>query len=107
MLATVPFTNAHRQLVVSLYRQACKTARFWNTTPEDVAREHMAIRRRFDIYKNTSDPAEVERLVASTKALLKKYQHPDPIIPPTRPGGTKFDRYLPPLYGAVFPVSGI
>jgi len=35
-------------------------------------------------------------LVAEAERLLKEYKHPEPIKVPTAPGGTKYERNLPP-----------
>lgn len=34
-------------------------------------------------------------LFTETEKLLQKWKHPDPYVPPTAPGGSKFERNLP------------
>jgi hypothetical protein len=38
----------------------------------------------------------VQALVEETERILQTWKHPEPYIPPTAPGGTKYERNLPP-----------
>jgi hypothetical protein len=38
----------------------------------------------------------VQALVEETERILQAWKHPEPYIPPTAPGGTKYERNLPP-----------
>ena len=53
------------------------------------------IRHQFDENKDLTDKYELSNLIKQTSGLLAKYRHPDPIIPPQRPGGTSFERNIP------------
>ncbi|GMM32283.1 hypothetical protein DAMA08_050280 [Martiniozyma asiatica (nom. inval.)] len=96
MPAPVPFSPANVKQVASLYRKSLRTARNWiNQTP--FYREKAAeIRLRFEQNKNISNPSELAKIIEQTELLLAKYNHPDPIIPPKRPGGIMYDRNAPP-----------
>lgn len=73
----------------------------------------MYIRSLFDANKNIRDPRQQrvwsapscrlapmlmtiqQVLFAETEKLLQKWKHPDPYIPPTAPGGSKYERNIP------------
>jgi hypothetical protein len=38
----------------------------------------------------------MQALVEETEQILQSWKHPEPYIPPTAPGGTKYERNLPP-----------
>lgn len=40
----------------------------------------------------------VQEIIEQTEELLNSYKHPDPYRPPTAPGGSKYQRNLPPPY---------
>lgn len=96
MPAPVPFSAANAKHVSSLFRKSLRTARNWiNQTP--AYREKAAeIRLQFEQNKSIADPAQLQIVLKRTEDLLAKYQHPDPIIPPKRPGGIMYDRNAPP-----------
>ncbi|KAI4165051.1 MAG: hypothetical protein LQ342_001328 [Letrouitia transgressa] len=60
---------SNRQAVVSLYRRCLKLSLDWA------------------VHRNA--------LFQETEELLEKWKHPDPYIPPTAPGGSKFERNMP------------
>ena len=39
---------------------------------------------------------DFQALVEETERILEGWKHPEPYIPPTAPGGTKYERNLPP-----------
>ncbi|AWU74426.1 hypothetical protein CAS74_004398 [Pichia kudriavzevii] len=98
MPAPVPFSPENVKLVVSLYRRSLRTARNWINQQHFYRQKAAEIRLRFDQHKNISDPVELQRVLKETGELLAKYQHPDPIIPPKRPGGIMYDRNAPPRH---------
>lgn len=55
----------------------------------------MRIRALFDANKHIDDVNELEKVIKDTKLKLQEWKHPDPYIPPGRPGGTKWERNLP------------
>lgn len=42
------------------------------------------------------DPRQQRALFRETEDLLEKWKHPDPFRAPTAPGGSKYERNLPP-----------
>lgn len=81
---------------MTLYRRSLILARDWINKRDHYRQKAMEIRSQFELYKDVGNPKEVEELINKTKFMLDKYKHPDPYIPPTRPGGTKFERYIAP-----------
>jgi len=56
----------------------------------------MYIRSLFEANNNVRDPRQQRALYLETEELLEKWKHPDPYIAPTAPGGSKYERNLPP-----------
>lgn len=98
MPAPVPFSAQNAKNVAKLYRQALRTARNWINQNSFYREKAAEIRLRFEQNKDISDPLELEKVLTKTEELLAKFQHPDPIIPPKRPGGIMYDRNAPPRY---------
>ena len=98
MPAPVPFSAQNAKHVAALYRQSLRTARNWINQMPYYREKAAEIRLRFEQNKNISDPKELQRVLVKTEELLAKFQHPDPIIPPKRPGGIMYDRNAPPRY---------
>lgn len=91
----LPFTEANTRRVASLFRKALRTA-FDSSLKFDLYRKQtVLIRSQFEANRQVLDAAELEQIVTKTRAKLAEMAHPDPYIPPSRPGGTKHDRNLP------------
>lgn len=95
----IAFQEHNRKVVSALYRQSLRMAKNWINRRDLFRQKALEIRQQFDQNKNISDRHEAQRLIQSTQDLLKQYKHPDPIIPSQRPGGTKFERNVPPPQG--------
>ncbi|EGV63918.1 hypothetical protein PSN45_004003 [Yamadazyma tenuis] len=103
MSKILPFTEANTQRISSLFRQSLRTA-FDHSMKFDIYRQQtISIRKQFDANKHISNPQELEAAIASTKAKLAEWAHPDPYVPPCRPGGTKYQRNIPPPNEHVVP----
>lgn len=103
MSKVLPFTEANTKRVSSLFRQALRTA-FDSTLKFDIYRnETIKIRKQFEANRDISDPEKLEEVIAITKQKLAEWKHPDPYIPPQRPGGTKYQRNIPPPHEHVVP----
>ncbi|KAJ7229419.1 hypothetical protein B0H12DRAFT_1147781 [Mycena haematopus] len=90
------FTTAHRQYVQSLYKRRLKNSLDW-TIRRDIWREKaMAIRAEFERHRDVKDPRQLAHIFQQSEAKLAAWKHPDPYIAPTAPGGTKWERNLPP-----------
>ncbi|VVT51981.1 uncharacterized protein SAPINGB_P003277 [Magnusiomyces paraingens] len=94
-------SETHRRIVSSLYRQSLRLSKSWISRRDLWRVKALEIRQQFDENKNVKDPRKIHYLVSNTQALLVKYAHPDPIIPPQRPGGTKYERNVFPPQGEV------
>lgn len=91
----LPFTEANTKRVTSLFRKALRTA-FDQSLKFDLYRqETILIRSQFEANKHILDPKELEQVLTLARAKLAELAHPDPYIPPSRPGGTKYERNLP------------
>lgn len=91
----LPFTEANSKRVASLFRKALRTA-FDSSLKFDLYRqETILIRQQFEANKHILDPKELEQVLSKARAKLAELEHPDPYIPPSRPGGTKYHRNLP------------
>ncbi|KAJ7068648.1 hypothetical protein C8F01DRAFT_1247144 [Mycena amicta] len=90
------FTTAHRQYVQSLYRRRLKNSLDW-TIRRDVWRgKALQIRAEFEVNRDLKDPRLLAQIFRNAEEKLAAWKHPDPYIPPTAPGGTKWERNLPP-----------
>lgn len=89
-------TETHRRLVSSLYRQSLRLSKDWINRRDIWRVKALEIRQQFDNNKSVSDPRQIHTIISNAQALLAEYAHPDPIITPGRPGGTKFERNVPP-----------
>lgn len=99
---TIAFSEYNRKVVSSLYRQSLRLSKNWINRRDVWRTKALEIRQQFDQNKNIEDYRHAQALIEDTKQLLIKYQHPEPIIPSKRPGGTKYERNIPPPQGKVF-----
>lgn len=99
----LPFTEANTKRVVSLFRKALRTA-YDHSLKFDVYRaETIKIRAQFDANRTIDNPADLEKAITDAKIKLAYYEHPDPYIPPGRPGGTKDQRNIQHDNGPIVP----
>lgn len=98
MKGPIPYSAQNLKYVSSLYRRALRTAHNWINRNDFYRSKAAEIKLRFEQKKNISDPKELRRVLQKTEELLEKFEHPDPIIPPKRPGGIEYDRNVPPRY---------
>ncbi|PHH58449.1 hypothetical protein CDD81_5808 [Ophiocordyceps australis] len=85
-----------RRAALSLYRRSLKLSLDWTVQREVWRGQALYIRSLFEANRNVSDPRQQKALLLETEKLLDSWKHPDPYIPPTAPGGTKYERNLPP-----------
>ncbi|KAI0030900.1 hypothetical protein K488DRAFT_16860, partial [Vararia minispora EC-137] len=88
--ATNPFAEAHRFYIKSLYRRMLKNERDWVIRYDLLRPRALAIRAQFEANRNVRDPRQLAAILEKAEADLAVRKHPDPIIPPTAPGGTKW-----------------
>lgn len=101
MPAPVPFSPANAKHVASLFRQSLRTAKNWINQVPAYREKAAEIRLQFEQNKNIADPVQLAAVLKKTEDLLAKYRHPDPIIPPKRPGGIMYDRNAPPPHNTL------
>ncbi|KAK9462672.1 uncharacterized protein V1516DRAFT_670854 [Lipomyces oligophaga] len=82
--------------VYSMYRRALRTSLSWTIRRDIWRQEALEIRAAFEKNKEVSDPRMIKQLISDGEAKLRANRHPDPYIPPSRPGGSKYERNVPP-----------
>lgn len=93
--AILPFTEANSKRVASLFRQALRTAFDSSLKFDAYRKETIKIRSQFESNRTISDPNELNEVISKAQLKLAEWKHPDPYIPPCRPGGTKYERNIP------------
>ncbi|KDQ64420.1 hypothetical protein JAAARDRAFT_28050 [Jaapia argillacea MUCL 33604] len=101
-MSTSPFTAAHRLYVKSLYKRYLKNSLDWTVRRDLWRGQAMMIRAEFESNRNVHDPRALALILQKAEEQLAAVQHPDPYIPAVFPGGTKWERNLPPPLGPIF-----
>ncbi|KAH8118708.1 hypothetical protein DFH11DRAFT_1723566 [Phellopilus nigrolimitatus] len=100
--AISPFPAAHRFYVMSLYKRYLKNSLDW-TGRRDIWRWKAAqIRAEFESNRDVHDPRALAIILEKAEANLAEIKHPDPYIPSSSPGGTKWERNIPPTLGPIY-----
>ncbi|KAL0631292.1 hypothetical protein Q9L58_009844 [Maublancomyces gigas] len=86
---------ATKSLVCSLYRRSLKTAFSWADGRVMYRITALNIRDMFEANRHTTDPRLQRALLQNTEDALERWKHPDPYLPPTAPGGSKYERNMP------------
>ncbi|CAG7848543.1 SubName: Full=Uncharacterized protein {ECO:0000313/EMBL:CCA66547.1} [Serendipita indica DSM 11827] len=94
--ASRAFTDTHRLYVKSLYKRYLTNALNWAVQRDVWRAEALKIREEFEKHKNETDPKVVARILAEAEAKLAAKLHPDPYISAKFPGGTGWERNMPP-----------
>ncbi|OBT94720.1 hypothetical protein VE01_06149 [Pseudogymnoascus verrucosus] len=87
---------SNTRVVSSLYRRSLKLALDWSVHRYLWRGQALYLRSLFEANKNVKDPRQQRALFRETEDLLEKWKHPDPYRVPTSPGGSKYERNLPP-----------
>ncbi|KAJ3741029.1 hypothetical protein DFH05DRAFT_394014 [Lentinula detonsa] len=101
-MSTPTFSAAHRRYVKSLYRRMLTDSLNWTIHRELWRRRALVIRAEFESNRNVHDPRELAVIFDKAEADLARNQHPDPVISPLFPGGTKWERNIPPPMGPLY-----
>ncbi|RPB08571.1 putative NADH dehydrogenase [Morchella conica CCBAS932] len=97
---------ASKSLVCSLYRKSLKTALSWADGRAMWRITALNLRDAFEANRHVTDPRQLRVLLQRTEEELEKWKHPDPYIPPTAPGGSKYERNIPaPILERMLPGS--
>ncbi|KAG5982657.1 hypothetical protein E4U55_001567 [Claviceps digitariae] len=87
--------SSPRQAALSLYRRSLKLALDWAVQRQLWRGQALYIRSLFEANRRVTGARQQMALLKETEKLLEKWKHPDPYIPPTAPGGSKYERNLP------------
>ncbi|CEJ93442.1 Putative NADH dehydrogenase 1 beta subcomplex subunit 9 [[Torrubiella] hemipterigena] len=83
-----------RRAALSLYRRSLKLSLDWAVQRHIWRGQAAYIRSLFEANRGIEDPRQQRAILAETEKLLDSWKHPDPYIPPTAPGGSKYERNL-------------
>ena len=86
----------HQQRVTRLYRVCSRHLLSWTRDRKAWREQAVILRDKFDENKDLKDQFKIESILQKAEAEFKKYQHPQPYIHPKAPGGTKYERNVPP-----------
>lgn len=86
-----------------MYRRGLRSARDWINRHDHYRNKCVEIRRMFEANRDIEDPNQLNIVLKELERMLQEFEHPDPIIPPSRPGGTKHDRNIPPRNETMVP----
>jgi len=100
-MSASPFSSAHRLYVKSLYRRMLKDSLDWVIRRDVWRNRAIEIRAEFERNRNVHDPRALAQILSEAEARLASHKHPDPTIQPLFPGGTKWERNLPPPTGPI------
>lgn len=85
----------HTQRVTRLYRRSLKHLLSWYIDRSVWRQEALKLRDRFDEAKNVSMPI-AKQLLRDGEYEFRMHRHPEPYTLPTAPGGSKWERNIPP-----------
>ncbi|KAK1923800.1 hypothetical protein DB88DRAFT_492493 [Papiliotrema laurentii] len=94
--SVVPFSQAHRFYVKSLYRRFLTNSLNWTINRALWREKAIEIRAEFERNRNITDPRALAIVLEQAEAKLAEELHPDPYRVPTAPDGTKWERNTPP-----------
>ena len=86
----------HRQRVTRLYRRCLNHILSWDVQRDRYRENAVKLRVAFDQYKNVKDPRKAKTILKTAEDEFFRWQHPQPYINPSAPGGTLYQRNLPP-----------
>ncbi|TFK64058.1 hypothetical protein BDN72DRAFT_901894 [Pluteus cervinus] len=101
-MSTSTFSSAHRIYVKSLYKRYLTNSLDWTVRRDLWRAQAMEIRAEFEKNRNVHDPRALAAILEKAEAELANKKHPDPYIPPLFPGGTKWERNIPPNMGPLY-----
>mmetsp|Transcript_45362 Transcript_45362/g.120645 ORF Transcript_45362/g.120645 Transcript_45362/m.120645 type:complete len:109 (+) Transcript_45362:49-375(+) len=90
------FQHSHRLRVMKLYRNAIRLTLNWCIDREVLSKEAIKLRAIFDSHRHETNVKVAEQLLAEGEAKLKQKEHPDPYKCPYLPGGSLYQRNVPP-----------
>jgi len=100
--AVSTFSSAHRLYVKSLYKRYLTNTLDWTINRDAWRWQAIQIRAEFEKNRNVHDPRALAAILQKAEADLADMKHPDPYIPPSAPGGTKWERNIPPCMDPLY-----
>jgi len=88
-------SDTYRRHIQHLYRATLKSVTDWCRRPQSRI-ESIKVRAVFESHAQARTPREMAEHLHDLEALELSWRHPNPYIPPSAPGGTKFERFGPP-----------
>ncbi|KAF9480689.1 hypothetical protein BDN70DRAFT_877250 [Pholiota conissans] len=101
-MSATAFSSVHRLYVKSLYRRYLKNTLDWTVRRDTWRGQALQIRAEFEANRNVQDPRSLANILEKAEANLASMRHPDPVIAPSAPGGTKWERNLPPSMAPLY-----
>ncbi|XP_033104775.1 NADH dehydrogenase [ubiquinone] 1 beta subcomplex subunit 9-like [Anneissia japonica] len=87
---------SHSQKVLRLYKKSYRHLESWITDRPDFRYEATVLRARFDEHKNEKNLQKAQELLKAGEDEFWEKQHPQPYIFIDSPGGTRYERNIPP-----------
>ena len=87
---------SHRQRATRLYRKCLHHLLSWDMDRAKWRDNAVRLRVAFEQFKDVKDPRNAKAILKKAEEEFFKYQHPQPYIAPYAPGGTLYERNMPP-----------
>ncbi|KIK96057.1 hypothetical protein PAXRUDRAFT_826367 [Paxillus rubicundulus Ve08.2h10] len=101
-MSATQFSTVHRSYVMSLYRRMLKNELDWVVRRDIWRGRAQMIRAEFERNRDVHEPRALAQIFKKAEAQLAEKLHPDPYIPPSMPGGTKWERNIPPTIAPIY-----
>lgn len=79
-----------------MYRRVLKSQLDWAVDRSLFNEVALETREAFRKNMNVREPQQLEKLISNAERRLEMYAHPDPYKAPVNPGGSKWQRNIPP-----------
>ncbi|EFA75898.1 hypothetical protein PPL_10470 [Heterostelium album PN500] len=96
---------SHAQKVIRLYRKGLKSIRDYSEDYDWFLTNALQLRNTLKARKNETNPFLIQQHMKDFEKFVNYWEHPDPYIPCDAPGGSKWQRNIPPPKWAVNPKS--
>ncbi|PUU81587.1 hypothetical protein B9Z19DRAFT_971370, partial [Tuber borchii] len=80
----------------SLYRRSLKLSLDWSIRRDVWRPQALNIRELFEANRDIKEPRQLRVILQEAEETLERWKHPDPYRAPTAPGGSKYERNIPP-----------
>ncbi|RPA95026.1 putative NADH dehydrogenase [Choiromyces venosus 120613-1] len=87
---------ATTSVVKSLYRRSLKLSQDWCIRRDIWRSQALNIRELFEANREVKEPRQLRVILQEAEEALERWKHPDPYRAPTAPGGSKYERNIPP-----------